>query len=86
MGFLGMSRCPRALHGDVGLLEFCQADQAEQGWLSFFRRTFEGDQHADGEAVVVHHQQSPDDEGMARSYIYIYIYNAICSRPLATTL
>jgi hypothetical protein len=67
-----------ALDGDVGLLEFLpQADQAQQRLAHAAGEHLEGDQHADGEAVVLHHQQAPT---MRMASVIT------CSSPLAMTL
>ncbi len=52
-----------ALHRDIGLLEFLpQADDAQHGLAHARGEHLEGDEHADGEAVVLHDQQGADDE------------------------
>ncbi|TND03623.1 MAG: hypothetical protein FD118_1442 [Rhodocyclaceae bacterium] len=52
-----------ALDGDVGLLEFLpQAHQAQQRLAHAAGEHLEGHQHADGEAVVLHHQQRPGEQ------------------------
>jgi hypothetical protein len=74
----GVHHVAEALDGDVGLLEFLpQADQAQQRLAHAAGEHLEGHQHADGEAVVLHHQQAPTTR-MASVIT--------CSRPLASTL
>ena len=46
----------QAFDGDVGLLEFLpQSDESEHRLTHASGEHLEGDQHADGEAIVLHH-------------------------------
>ncbi len=53
----------QAFDGDVGLLELLpQPDQSKHGLTHAGSEHLERNQHADGKAFVLHHQQSADDE------------------------
>ena len=60
-----------AFDGDVGLLEFLpQADQAEHGLAHPAGEHLEGDEHADGEAFVLHDEERADDEDGERHDLF----------------
>jgi hypothetical protein len=67
----GIEDVAEALDGDAGLLELLpQADEAQHGLAHAAGEHLEGDQHADGEAVVLHHQQRADDEDGQRHHLF----------------
>ena len=64
IGFVGyIHQVTQTLHSNVRLLEFLpQTGQAKHGLCHARSEHLEGDQHADGEAVVLHHQQCTDHQ------------------------
>jgi hypothetical protein len=59
------------LDGDAGLLELLpQTDDSQQRLAHAAGEHLEGDQHADGEAVVLHHQQRADDQDGERHQLF----------------
>lgn len=64
MGFLRhVEDVAQAFDGDVGLLEFLpETDESQEGLAHPAGEHLEGDEHADREAVVLHDQQSANDE------------------------
>jgi hypothetical protein len=59
------------LDRDIGLLELLpQANQAQQRLTHAAGEHLEGDQHADGEAVVLHHAQRADDQDRERHRLF----------------